>query len=176
MPLNRNELISVLFRETDRAQRSKEPLALIHCGICEWNRWLLQSGKGALNEAFLKITERITRLLRCYDSAGQVADGELVLVLLGCNSVNATTMAHRLNDEVFPEALEIGHGQIQFTACFGVAISAGRSPFVVLREAERALQNAIPRGAGTVCCSAAEEPDSETFLFPLFRDDRLHKY
>ncbi len=34
MYLSRDELIAMLFRETDRAQRMKTPLALILCEIC----------------------------------------------------------------------------------------------------------------------------------------------
>lgn len=176
MLLNRNELIFTLFRETDRAQRTRTPLALIHCVIRDWASWRAKAGETTLNQALQTIVERISRLLRCYDSVGQVAEGELVLVLPGCNSFNASTMAKRITDEVFPLPVEVDQRRIEFRACFGVAISAGRSPFVVLRDAERALQIARTRGAGAVYCSAADdEPDGEEFSLPTLEDEVRHK-
>jgi len=142
MLLSRNELISILFRETDRAQRMKTPLSLIHYGICDWQRWQSQLGQVSLDAAVSAIAVRIIRLLRCYDSVGQVTSGEFLLILPGCNSSNAATMAERLNTEVFGSPVSSGQNQLCFTACFGIATSGGRSPIVVLREAERALARA----------------------------------
>ncbi|HEY2467887.1 MAG TPA: diguanylate cyclase [Terracidiphilus sp.] len=171
MLLNRDELIAILFRETDRAQRMKTPLAVIHCGVCDWEAWRGQEEEATLNGALRTIAERITQLLRCYDSVGQVAQGEMVLVLPGCNSCNASTMAERLNNEVFALPVKLERTQIQFHACFGVSASTGRSPFVVLRGAERALHLAKAQAAGSVYCSTAEaEPDPAEFLLPVLQD------
>ena len=139
MLLDRDELISILFRETDRAQRMKTPLSLIHCGICDGQRWQSELGSPSLEVAMSAIAVRIIRLLRCYDSVGKVGAGELVLILPGCNNSDATKMAERLRTEVFGSSVPIGQNQLIFTACFGVVTSGGRSPIVVLRDAERAL-------------------------------------
>ena len=146
MLLSRDELIGTLFRETDRAQRMKTPLALILCGIADWPKWRSELGSAALASAQDEIAKRITRILRCYDSVGQIADGEAVLVLPGCNRINAETMAKRLDAVVFALPLTISGRQIQFSACFGVVSSGGRSPLVILRDAERTLRAAMTRG------------------------------
>ena len=39
MLLDRDELITTLFRETDRAQRLKIGLVLVLCGIDGWEDW-----------------------------------------------------------------------------------------------------------------------------------------
>jgi two-component system cell cycle response regulator len=174
MLMNRDELIAMLFRETDRAQRMKTPLAVISCGIGNWLEWRSQCTPGTLKVAFLEIAGRIERLLRCYDSVGQMADGELVLILPGCNSLHAALMAERLNGEVFQVPVARGEGQVQFTACFGVAASGGRSPLVVLREAEQALMLAKTRGAGAVERNEADaDPDPSVFI-PVIEDEALH--
>ena len=174
MLLNRNELISALFRETDRAQRTKAPLAVIYCGICEWEGWRAQATETTVSGALQEIAERITRLLRCYDWVGQVGDGELVLLLPGCNSFNASTLAVRLNTEVFAMPQDLDRSRIRFSACFGVAVSGGRSPFVVLSDAERAYQVARSQGAGSVsCCATDAESDPAGSLLGSFENEKL---
>ena len=172
MLLSRDELIAILFRETDRAQRMKTPLALIHCAILDWPNWRTELGEAALASALDELARRITRLLRCYDSAGQIADGELVLVLPGCNHRNAEAMANRLNAEAFALPSKIGARHVELNACFGIAASGGRSPFVVMADAERALRIAVAHGAGTVVCYADAEADPEGFFAMLPNRER----
>ena len=174
MLLSRDELIASLFRETDRAQRMKTGLALILCGINDWESWRSRLGEHALQEAEREITTRIVRLLRCYDLAGRYGDGEFALVLPGCNSFKACSMAERLNF-VFTSELRVGDREICFTGCFGVAGSGGRSPVVVLRNAENALRNARLRGSGSVERSSYDvEPDPATLLAPIIADKTHH--
>jgi diguanylate cyclase (GGDEF)-like protein len=174
MLLSRDELIAMLFRETDRAQRMKTPLAVISCGIGNWSVWRSQCEPGTLEVALREIAGRIERLLRCYDSVGQVAEGELVLILPGCNSLQAASMAERLNGEVFEQPASKREGQVQLTACFGVAASGGRSPLVVLRDAEQALMLARTRGAGTVERGGADVKPDPSFFIPVIEDEALH--
>jgi len=51
---------------------------------------------------------------------------------------------------VFSEPFRMGGESIRLSACFGVASSMGRSPVVVLREAEQALQWAKEEGPETI--------------------------
>ena len=146
MVLSRDALVSALFCETDRAQPMKTPLALIHCGIDDWEHWRAQRGEAQFEAAIREVAQRIGRLLRCYDSLGRIADAELVLMLPGCNSVNAASMAERLNTEVFGSPVVACNRHAQLTVCFGVVASGGRSPQVVLRDADHALNRARARG------------------------------
>lgn len=176
MLLSRDALVYALFCETDRAQRTKSPLALVHCGIDDWQSWRTQLGETAFEAAMVEVAGRIGRLLRCYDSLGGVAAGEFVLVLPGCDSVNAASMAERLNREVFGLPVVVGERRIELAASFGVAASGGRSPFVVLRDADRAFHRARMRGAGTVECFATEsEANPAAFLNPVLQDESLHR-
>jgi two-component system, cell cycle response regulator len=140
MLLSRDDLIATLFRETDRAQRMKTPLTVVCCGIDDWPVHQSQPGDAALASAWNEIEARITRLLRCYDSAGWIAEGELAVLLPGCNRGNAEAMAKRLDHEVFALALTIGGMPVRFNASLGVVSSGGRSPLVVLRDAEHAVE------------------------------------
>ena len=175
MVLSREELVTALFRETDRAQRMKMPLALIKVGIVAWEGGRSEPGDAAFEEALRETVGRITLLLRCYDSVGQMADREFLLVLPGCNVFNARTLAERLRDEVFGATAADCGEEMRFNACYGIATSGGRSPFVVLREVDSALLGARAEGANSIQCIAArEEKDSAPFFMPVLQDEAIH--
>jgi PleD family two-component response regulator len=172
MLLSRNELVSALFCETDRAQRLKMPLALIAVGCAECEQGGLETEQVGHDDAELGIVGRITGILRSYDSVGKWADGEFLLLLPGCTIVHARTLGERLRDEIFAAPLEAGSRELGVTACFGLASSGGRSPFVVLREAHSALRAARAAGPGSIHCLAADAENPSAFLIPaLPRED-----
>jgi two-component system, cell cycle response regulator len=178
MLLNRDELVSALFCETDRAQRMKMPLALIAVGLVDdlaiGETWESTLTKATLDEALRVIVGRITRILRCYDSVGRIADGEFILALPGCILPHAKRLAERLRDEVFGTPVEAGGEKMRLNACYGVASSGGRSPLVVLLEVERALQRARATSPGSIQCFVEEdELDPATFLLPFPQDESL---
>ena len=163
MLLSRDDLITTLFRETDRAQRLKTGLAVIFCGIAGSRGWRAGRENCEFAEIDQEITARIVRLLRCYDSLGRFGNGEYCLILPGCNSFNAVGMAERLRERVFGSPL-LAKCDCKVEASFGVAGSGGRSPLVVLRNAQHALRSAIDRGPGSIVRSSYDaEPDSINF-------------
>jgi GGDEF domain-containing protein len=105
---------------------------------------------------------------------GRIADGEFVLILPGCGLFNAKTLSERLRDEVFGSPFEACREEVHLKACYGVVSSGGRSPFVVLREAERALQRARATGPESIQCFETEdELDPAAFLMPVLQDESL---
>lgn len=175
MLLTRNELIAALFRETDRAQRMKTPLSFILCGIDGWADLQGRIGNGVLRSVEAEIVRRIARHLRCYDSLGGYGDGEYAVILPGCNSYSAVSMAQRLGIGAFGSEVGTGAG-LKMSACFGVTGSGGRSPIVVLRNAEQALKSAREQSPGSVeRCSYDAEADPATFLVSVIGDVELAK-
>ena len=175
MVLGREEMVSALFRETDRAQRMKMPLALMKVGIVAWEGGRAEPGDPAFDSMLREIVARITPLLRCYDAVGQMAEREFLLVLPGCSIFNARTLAERLRDEVFGASAPAWAAEMRFHACFGIASSGGRSPFVVLREVDLALLSAREEGANSIQSIAAkEETDPAAFFLPVLQDEALH--
>ena len=149
---DRPALLSILFRETDRVQRMKTALCLILFGFdtCEGGDSHIEVWR--CDEVLSQVAQRTTRLLRSYDLLGQLENNELLLVLPGCDNFNATMLAERLKQDVFSQPFQLAGKQTQLSVCFGIASSNGRSPVVVLREAEKALSAAKDRGAGSIHC------------------------
>ena len=90
-------------------------------------------------------------------------------MLPGCSSVNAIMLAERMRMDVFCSPFHVGGDSIRLSACFGVATSQGRSPVVVLREAEQALQWARTAGPESIQCFGDSPHSSDgpiAFLSP----------
>jgi hypothetical protein len=142
MLLDRGEIINALFRETDRAQRMKTPLALIQIAIDDCSDGCSQSAS--------EIVERMTQLLRSYDLIGALDGGTFLVILPGCNGSGAVMLAERLKSEVSLFQMHPGERPAGLAAYFGIVSSGSRSPMVVIREAELALQRAKTDGPGSI--------------------------
>jgi diguanylate cyclase (GGDEF)-like protein len=173
---NRETILSMLFRETDRVQRMKSSLCMILFDIDDFGHWNSRLGSDACDELLCQVVGRANRLLRSYDLLGRVGKDEFLMALPGCSSVNATMLAERLRLDVFCTPFHVAGEVIRLSACFGIASSHGRSPIVVLREAEQALQVAKEAGPESIQCldDYQDTPASPvTFLSPTSGDELL---
>jgi two-component system, cell cycle response regulator len=164
---NRTALLNMLFRETDRVQRMKTPLSLVLFEIDNFGARREQLERCSSDALLRAIVERTTALLRSYDTFGRQANHQFLAILPGCSTVNATILAERIRMEVFSPSFECGNETIRLSACFGIASSQGRSPVVVLREAELALQQAQAIGPESILNFASgriAEIDPAAFL------------
>jgi len=145
-------ILSLLFRETDRVQRLNSPLSVVLFGLDGREAPEDEPGAGTAKALFHAVAERTARVLRSYDAVGCTSGGRFLLVLPGCTMADARAMAERLKMIIFSAPFKAAGGAILLSASFGVAASLGRSPVVVLREAEQALEWARSVGAATIEC------------------------
>ena len=85
-------------------------------------------------------------------------------------------LAERLRIEVFSAPFHVAGETIRLSACFGIAFSHGRSPVVVLREAEKALEWAKAAGPESIQCFGCPPqpaPSPVTFLSATSGDELL---
>jgi diguanylate cyclase (GGDEF)-like protein len=149
---NRSALLSTLFRETDRVQRLQTSLSLVLFEIDDFDHWRSRLSAKPCDDLLRAIVERCTRLLRSYDTFGRTGDHEFLLILPGCSSINATVLAERVRMDVFAYPIPSDGESLRLSARFGIAPSQGRSPMVVLREAEMALHRAQESGPESIQC------------------------
>ena len=143
---NRGALLSMLFRETDRVQRMSTSLSLILFDIDDLAHWQVRLGQAGCEDLLREAVRRVQRLLRSYDVFGRMGAAGFALALPGCTPVNAVSLAERIRAEVFGVPFSVSEASVRLSANFGIAASHGRSPLVVLREAQQALDAA--RSAG----------------------------
>src|SRR5215472_52706 len=165
----RDAMLAQLFRETDRVQRMNTSLCVILFDIDDFGHWNMRLGNRACDELLSQAVKRVNRLLRSYDILARVGKDEFLAALPGCSAVNAVLLTERIRNEVFGAPFHVEGRAVRLSACFGVAPSKGRSPVVVLREAEEALRMAKVCGPESIQCAcdcpqAAEAPMA--FLAP----------
>jgi two-component system cell cycle response regulator len=147
---SREALLGLLFQETDRVQRMRTLLSFILLDIDGFSQVNLELGYEAGDTVLQQLAARFRRYLRSYDLIGRCGEDEFLIALPGCNSADALVMASRLRQCVIQPAFDLNSGSISITASFGISQSRGRSPLVVLREAERALADAKTNGRDCV--------------------------
>jgi two-component system, cell cycle response regulator len=147
---NRETMLRMLFRETDRVQRANSPLSLVLFDIDDFGHWNSRLGVEACDELLCQVAGRTGSLLRSYDLLGRPGKDELLIALPNCAIACAMALAERLRIEVFAVPFQVAGESIRLSACYGLAASHGRSPVVVLREAEKALEWARAAGPETI--------------------------
>jgi diguanylate cyclase (GGDEF)-like protein len=157
---NRETLMAVLFRETDRVQRMRSCLSMILFDIDDFGHWNSRLGAEACDDLLRQVVARTSRMLRSYDVFGRPGKDEFLVALPGCTQALAAMMAERLRG-IFSAPFQVEGKTIRLSACFGIADSLGRSPVVVLREAEQAL--ACARTAGPESIHWFDDPQPTPF-------------
>ncbi len=173
---NRETLLATLFRETDRVQRSRSDLCLVLFDIDDFGHWNSRLGADACDELLCQVASRTAALLRSYDLLGRPGMDEFLIALPLCTAANAMSLTERLRDAVFSTPFRVAGEAIRLSACFGIAASHGRSPVVVLREAEKALEWAKAAGPESIQCFGSPPqpaPSPVTFLSSTSGDELL---
>ncbi len=173
---NRETLLAMLFRETDRVQRMKSSLCLVLFDIDDFGHWNSRLGVDACDDLLCQVASRAGSLLRSYDLLGRPGMDEFLVGLPACSPASAMILAERLRVDVFSVAFRVAGETIRLSACFGIANSHGRSPVVVLREAEKALEWAKASGPESIQffgCPPQSTPAPVTFLSEASGDELL---
>lgn len=139
---NRESLLSLLFPETDRVQRIGTPLSFLLLDLDHFARVNTEYGYETGDKILHQFADRLRRYLRSYDLIGRSGEDKFLLALPGCTPSDARKLASRIRNVLLRRPFAAGNDMIKLTASIGIAQSRGRSPLVVLREAERALTNA----------------------------------
>ncbi len=157
--LNREAMMRILFQETDRVQRMRTPLTLMLIDLDNFSEVNIEYGYGTGDAVLREFAQRLKRYLRSYDILGRCGEDEFLIGLPGCLAEQAVIMAERLQSSVLEKPYHIHRDVFSVTASIGIGTSRGRSPLIVLREAERALGNAKLAGRNCVrYFGQAEEP------------------
>ncbi len=147
--LNRESLLNALFQETDRTQRLGSQLVFLLIDLDHFSRINCEHGYDGGDRMLRQLASRFRRCLRSYDIIGRCGGDQFLIAILGGAHDDARSMAARLRDCVSERPFDILQATVTMTASIGIALSGGRSPLVVLREAELALSRA--KLAGGAC-------------------------
>jgi two-component system cell cycle response regulator len=88
--------------------------------------------------------------MRSYDLIGHCGGDKFLIALPGYTSNRLLRWSFRVKKTILQKPFAAGRDMLTLTASRGIAQSKGRSPLVVLREAERALAEAKRSGRNTI--------------------------
>lgn len=160
---NRRALDTALATEWPRAQRKREPLALVMLDVDHFKLFNDHYGHQAGDECLRGVAAAIKdSARRPGDLAARYGGEEFCIVLTGASVQQAKLVAERARDKIIQLAIphqRSSHGQV--TASFGVASivpEAGMGPEVLMRAADKALYQAKQAGRNRV--ALADEPET----------------
>jgi two-component system, cell cycle response regulator len=153
---SRSTILSMLFRETDRAQRMKTALCLVQFQVSVPDTSDGRPNSKPSDESVHRAIKLMKHQLRSYDLIGSLGRDEFLAILPGCRLEDAALLAERLRVNVFSKPFVPANEGMQFSACFGIASSEGRSAIMVLREVSQALRRARETGPGTIFCFGSD--------------------
>lgn len=161
----REAILDLIFKETDRVQRLQIPVSIVLLDIDDFTNLNLRYSSNTADKLLKLLANRLRRQLRSYDMIGRYAGDEFLIALPGCSAPEAAAKAERIRLTIANRPFMVEGNEISMTACLSVAVSLGRSPLIVLREAERALSLAKQQGhnsvriAGEIKTTAPVSPD-----------------
>jgi len=146
----RESMLDLLFKETDRVQRLKTPASILLIHIDGFEMIAQRRGHNDADKLLKMLANRLRHQLRSYDMLGRYAEDQFLIALPGCLGADAEVKAERILQFIARRPFMVEGNEIFLTVSIGIAESLGRSPLIVLREAERAVSAAKQQGKSTV--------------------------
>ena len=161
--LNRGGVLDAFRKELGRAQRQKQPLAVVIADLDHFKNVNDTHGHQTGDTVLQRTAQSILESVRSYDAVGRYGGEEFIIILPGCNFTAARGRAEAIRSRV----VEKCDPRIPVTISMGVAVDDGSSdPDQILKAADEALYRAKANGRNRIE-SAVDE--SRTIPKPVER-------
>ncbi len=162
---NRAGILKILDRELDRGSREHRPVAVVLADLDHFKRINDTLGHLAGDAVLRQATQRLLASVRPYDAVGRYGGEEFLIVLPGCDSDAAWSLAERLRQCIAGERINVDGSEVPVTLSLGIAVATGQNApdaIALLRAADAALYEAKRAGRnrvqlGTLTSSAQDE-------------------
>jgi diguanylate cyclase (GGDEF)-like protein len=153
--MNRRAVLETLLRETSRAGRDGDSLAVGMLDIDFFKRVNDTVGHAAGDEVLKEVAQRSLDALRVSDSLGRFGGEEFLLILPDANAKLAGPVLERVRRAVSASPIAAGNSRLEVTVSIGGAVWTGQSIDELIRQADDALYTAKARGRNRVELAAA---------------------
>jgi diguanylate cyclase (GGDEF)-like protein len=160
---NHEEILLVLEKELSRAKREGSCVGVIMADLDYFKKVNDTFGHMAGDAVLRATAQRITAVMRPYDTIGRYGGEEFLIVVPMRDGTCAELVAERLRKSIEQIHVDTQEGAIPVTASFGVAVSCkGREKDAgtLVRAADEALYRAKKKGRNRVEKAPDEAPDS----------------
>ena len=150
---NHEEIMQILVRELERADRENSTLAVIMADLDYFKK--INDTYGHLaGDAVLRLTaQRMVALIRPYDALGRYGGEEFLAIIPGYGTKSAASLAERLRECIGDESMDTPDGMIEVTISLGIAIRDNGKPVdatFLVHAADMALYGAKDKGRNRV--------------------------
>jgi two-component system, cell cycle response regulator len=150
---NRAAIFDVLTTELARSKREGASLGVVLVDLDHFKRVNDTYGHLVGDEVLCEAVRVLRQSTRPYDSAGRIGGEEFLIVLPGCNEINAVSHAERLRAAIAQASVDSPLGPVQVTASMGVSVlekGLDTDVFGLVRAADEALYRAKESGRNRV--------------------------
>lgn len=150
---NRGAIFNMLTAEAARATRQGATMGVVLIDIDHFKTINDTHGHDTGDTVLRHAAETLQRLVRPYDAVGRHGGEEFLVLLPGCDQINAVSQAERLRAAISSRPIQTANGPIELSASLGVTV-LGRDcevdPQTLFCAADAALYRAKNAGRNRV--------------------------
>lgn len=159
--LTRRRFLDLATAEMARAQRHREPLALLMLDLDHFKQVNDRFGHAGGDAVLCAFVTGARQLVRSSDLLGRLGGEEFAVLLPHTDTAGAMAMAERLRQQWRSQQVPLGGGSAGFTVSIGVAVwpdvgGAAPTPDALISAADGALYRAKHEGRDTVRLAAQD--------------------
>jgi diguanylate cyclase (GGDEF)-like protein len=165
--LNRRAIRDVLRKELARCRRDKNTLGVILADLDHFKRINDHFGHAAGDTVLVTAVQRITSMLRSYDSLGRYGGEEFLLIAPGCDLALTQKLAEHIRSAIGDEPIDVGDESAKMSVSLGVTLgTADSDPEFLVALADTALYRAKRNGRNRVEVGLELPEDEEVEVRP----------
>lgn len=149
---NRAEIVNVLLRELQRADRQGHPVGVVIADLDYFKKVNDTYGHLVGDAVLREVANRMVAVVRPYDSVGRYGGEEFLIVSPGAETKGLQSQCERIRQAVSKEPISLPEGNLEVTVSLGAAVlsSFHRDSKAILRAADEALYRAKRGGRDRV--------------------------
>jgi diguanylate cyclase (GGDEF)-like protein len=148
---NRAAILNTLATELSRADRDHGSVGVVIVDLDDFKQVNDTHGHLVGDEVLRAVARTMRGNVRPYDSVGRIGGEEFMIVLPGCNAVNAVSHAERLRTAMEETVVQTAAGPLSITASLGVSVGqSSPQAWGLMRAADQALYAAKRAGRNRV--------------------------
>jgi two-component system, cell cycle response regulator len=150
---NRSAIVEQLDTEINRCNREQSSVGVVLIDLDHFKLINDTYGHLAGDRVLREASETMNGMIRPYDAVGRYGGEEFLMVLPGCDQINAVSHAERIRQALASIVVGTQSGDIHFSASFGVTVVDADTPADVqmaINAADSALYAAKRAGRNRV--------------------------
>jgi diguanylate cyclase (GGDEF)-like protein len=149
--LNRRAIRDVLRKELARCRRESNTLGVILADVDHFKKINDHYGHGAGDAVLVSVVQRISSVLRSYDTLGRYGGEEFLIIAPNCDFDMAQKLAERVRSVINDEQMDLGDDTAKVSVSMGVTLGTAESdPEFLVAQADTAMYSAKRNGRNRI--------------------------